>query len=134
MTEAIRAFVAVEIPETLRQAIRGIQRLLKSSGLRMNWVHPENIHLTLKFLGDILPAEIEPILSAMDRCGTLFPHSRWKSVEPACFRISAGPGFSGSDPETAQRNSSNSRYAWIRESKAPPGTGFGWNPVPSGLT
>ncbi len=34
-------------------------------GLRAKWVRPENIHLTLKFLGNISPAEIDNIGGAM---------------------------------------------------------------------
>ena len=33
--------------------------------LNVRWVRPENIHLTLKFLGDIKPADIETIGEAM---------------------------------------------------------------------
>jgi len=35
----------------------------------MRWVKPENIHITLKFLGDIHPEMIQPIANCMDRCG-----------------------------------------------------------------
>ena len=34
-------------------------------GLRAKWVRPENIHLTLKFLGNINPADIDNIGGAM---------------------------------------------------------------------
>ena len=34
-------------------------------GLRARWVRPENIHLTLKFLGNINPADIDNIGGAM---------------------------------------------------------------------
>jgi 2'-5' RNA ligase len=49
----IRAFVALEIAEPIRRKIdREITAKLRKCGVRCSWVRPENIHLTLKFLGD----------------------------------------------------------------------------------
>lgn len=65
MKQKIRVFIAFHLPEDLRGHIRGVQEHLRSCGLRMRWVAPENIHLTLKFLGDIDPSDTEPIAQAM---------------------------------------------------------------------
>ena len=54
--EQIRSFIAVELPGELKQALARLQEKLKSAGsVPVKWVAPENIHLTLKFLGDINP-------------------------------------------------------------------------------
>ncbi len=42
-----------------------MQAEFKSSGLRAKWVRPESIHLTLKFLGNIDPGDIDKIGKAM---------------------------------------------------------------------
>jgi 2'-5' RNA ligase len=47
----IRTFIALEIPEDLRQALSTIQEGLKKKISGIKWVNPENIHITLKFLG-----------------------------------------------------------------------------------
>jgi RNA 2',3'-cyclic 3'-phosphodiesterase len=67
----IRAFVAVELDLSLRQALGSIQAQLRnqlrrtlSSDVRIQWVRPESIHLTLKFLGDI-PEERVPDIHAV---------------------------------------------------------------------
>ena len=65
MTGLIRAFIAIELPETLKQTIDRTQRGMTSLGLKMSWVKPEAVHVTLKFMGDILQSEIEPIYQAM---------------------------------------------------------------------
>jgi 2'-5' RNA ligase len=52
MIEKMRSFVAIEIPEGLRQKLRELLRGLKSTGADVKWVRPEGMHLTLKFLGD----------------------------------------------------------------------------------
>ena len=62
----LRAFIALEIPPEIHQAIEQetapIRAALNASLVR--WVPVDNIHLTLKFLGDVSPANIE-LLSQM---------------------------------------------------------------------
>jgi 2'-5' RNA ligase len=49
----MRAFIAIELPEQIKAKLSALQSLLKKSGADVKWVLPENIHLTLKFLGEI---------------------------------------------------------------------------------
>ncbi|MCU0538574.1 MAG: RNA 2',3'-cyclic phosphodiesterase [Desulfobacterales bacterium] len=53
MSGMLRTFVAVESPPALRSALQEVQSDLRRLGVRVRWVRPENIHLTLKFLGEI---------------------------------------------------------------------------------
>ncbi len=50
----IRAFIAIELPAVIKQNLKVlINTLLKEIESReIKWVNPENIHLTLKFLGE----------------------------------------------------------------------------------
>lgn len=61
----IRTFIAVELPEGVRAAlvgsIREVARRWDEGGVR--WVGEENMHLTLRFLGDTDPDQV-PALSA----------------------------------------------------------------------
>lgn len=50
--EAIRLFVAISIPPEVLKVLIDIQNRLKKLDLDVKWVKPENIHLTLKFLGN----------------------------------------------------------------------------------
>jgi 2'-5' RNA ligase len=85
----VRSFIAIELPESVRSALSGIQRELKKSGADVRWVRPENIHLTLKFLGTIEESMVRNITDILQKaCGkysaftlTLsgagaFPHAR----------------------------------------------------------
>ena len=65
MTETFRAFVAIDLPESVRSALGTVQEALKASKFRVKWVRPESIHLTLKFLGDIDVARTDAIVNAM---------------------------------------------------------------------
>jgi len=49
----MRTFIAIELPEEIRTILGGIQDELKQAQADVKWVKPENIHLTLKFLGEI---------------------------------------------------------------------------------
>jgi 2'-5' RNA ligase len=65
MPETFRAFIAINLPETVRRFLNEAQEALKSYGQSIKWVRPQNIHLTLKFLGDIDPAQTAKVIGAM---------------------------------------------------------------------
>lgn len=46
----MRLFVAIDIPDAIKEHLSFLQRSLEREGLRL--VHPKNIHLTLNFLGE----------------------------------------------------------------------------------
>jgi RNA 2',3'-cyclic 3'-phosphodiesterase len=56
----LRTFIAVEIPLPVREAVCKVTTLLqKRTGSVVRWVPLENMHLTLKFLGDVSPSNVE---------------------------------------------------------------------------
>jgi 2'-5' RNA ligase len=61
----IRSFIAIDLPEATRHALAAVQEHLKQSGAGVRWVKPSSIHLTLKFLGNIHPAQVEDIARAV---------------------------------------------------------------------
>ena len=66
MSNTIRAFIAIELPAVIKSSIESIQARMKLLDLPFRWVRMENIHLTLKFLGDIQETEVERIESALN--------------------------------------------------------------------
>jgi 2'-5' RNA ligase len=65
MPPTIRTFIALELPPLVISMLAKVQEDFKSMRLRAKWVRPENIHLTLKFLGNINPGDIDKIGGAM---------------------------------------------------------------------
>lgn len=63
--DSMRAFIAFKLPDRIQVFIREIQKELKQRGLKLKWVLPENVHLTLKFLGDIPGDRIDLIETAI---------------------------------------------------------------------
>jgi 2'-5' RNA ligase len=49
----MRTFIAVDIPQEVKQKIDAVSASLKKYGGRVSWVRAANLHLTMKFLGEI---------------------------------------------------------------------------------
>ena len=60
---AIRAFIAIELDDGVRRAAAAAARALREGpgGDRVRWVRAENLHVTLRFLGDIESARVSPL-------------------------------------------------------------------------
>ena len=72
--EQIRSFIAIELPDEIRQKLGELENRLKSGGQRqVRWVNPNSIHLTLKFLGDIAPDRVGEITGAMEESAKGIP-------------------------------------------------------------
>ena len=55
MSNKIRCFVAIEIPENVKQEIDAYVLNLKKLTPDIKWIKAKNMHITLKFLGEISP-------------------------------------------------------------------------------
>jgi 2'-5' RNA ligase len=62
----MRTFIAIELPEEIKNSLARLQEELKSSGADVKWVEPKNIHLTLKFLGEIEDNKCERVAGAIE--------------------------------------------------------------------
>lgn len=62
--EQIRTFIAIELPPDVKKALTRHQDRLKAGDEKnVKWVEPENMHLTLQFLGNV-PADLIPRVTA----------------------------------------------------------------------
>lgn len=102
----MRAFVAIVLPTPLRGPIAAVQAALRAAGADVAWVEPHNLHLTLKFLGDVDEARAAALADALR--AAVHPH-------PA-FTI-AVEGI-GAFPSTR-----NPQVVWVGVSADPPSLG-----------
>jgi len=65
--DKVRAFVAVELDTQLLPTVLELQREVLSVGADIKAVEPENIHFTLRFLGEIAQSTIDEIIASMNR-------------------------------------------------------------------
>lgn len=82
----MRTFIAIELPERVKSALTELQRELKQCKADIRWVKPDNIHLTLKFLGDtdekILDSIVEELKAACSGYGRFDLETRGVGVFP----------------------------------------------------
>ena len=94
----LRTFIAVDIPPAIQKTIQyKIEMLRKAIGNSIRWVPVQNIHLTLKFLGDVSQNDVDKLTQML----------RTESDTHASFDITIG-GL-GSFP-----NSKRARVVFIR--------------------
>ncbi|KPJ74444.1 hypothetical protein AMJ52_00610 [candidate division TA06 bacterium DG_78] len=63
----MRTFIAIEVPEKIRKEIDDVVTDEKKRGLPIKWVKCENLHITLKFLGEIDEYKKKEILPALQK-------------------------------------------------------------------
>src|SRR3989338_5878109 len=62
----MRTFIAIELSEEIRNTLAQIQSHLKYAGADVKWVEKDNIHLTLKFLGEISEEKAKQVTATLD--------------------------------------------------------------------
>jgi 2'-5' RNA ligase len=68
MSEAVRSFIAFDLNnEAVLKSITSVQNLLVKTGADLKPVEPENIHVTVRFLGDISPSMVDNVHDAMKK-------------------------------------------------------------------
>ncbi len=92
MPEAIRSFIAFDMDdESVLKRITDVQKLLAKTGADLKLVEPKNIHITLRFLGNITINMVEKIFEEMKKVQFTpfdakihgigaFPHLRYPRV------------------------------------------------------
>lgn len=62
----MRTFIAIELTKAIKDYLSKLQNELKTSQVDVNWVLPQNIHLTLKFLGEIDSYQLTDIIKIIE--------------------------------------------------------------------
>jgi len=63
--ETVRAFLALEVADEVKQNIMRLEDEVAGAGADVRLVSAENLHITLKFLGDIEETMIEKVMGVM---------------------------------------------------------------------
>ncbi len=61
MGDSVQLFVAVPVPEFVRQRLAELEREMPG----LNWVRAANIHLTLKFIGETDSEQVDPVRESL---------------------------------------------------------------------
>ncbi|HJT78661.1 MAG TPA: RNA 2',3'-cyclic phosphodiesterase [Gemmataceae bacterium] len=81
----IRTFVAVGLDKSVHDRTVALQEHLAATGAEVKWVEPENLHVTLLFLGEVVDRDVPAVCRAVaGACAPLAPFRM--SVQGAgCF-------------------------------------------------
>ncbi len=87
-TEPVRAFVALQLPEEVTEALWEVQSRLKNLDAMhgLKWVDPYDAHITLKFLGDTPIPQLPALVEALDEVA-----ERWEPFEVQLEALGAFP-------------------------------------------
>jgi 2'-5' RNA ligase len=87
----LRTFVAIELPPPARRQVQDRQRHLRQAfdgegvGDLFRWTHADNLHLTLRFLGDTDAAQRAQIEAALASIAAAAPAFRLAVRKPGAF-------------------------------------------------
>lgn len=84
----MRLFVAINLPDKLRDDIYEGVSALRQDGLPARWVDPESYHVTMKFIGDVRPEQKDAMAEMLRR--TL---SGYRPVEVGLEDVGAFPSL-----------------------------------------
>lgn len=63
----MRAFISVELPDEVKKNITELINELKDAGAKVKWVEPNNLHMTLKFLGWVEERKLDNLIELAAR-------------------------------------------------------------------
>jgi len=68
--EKIRSFVAILLSDEIREAVASLIDSLRPSGRSVGWVKPDNLHFTLKFLGNQSDEQLDRVQGGLAEATT----------------------------------------------------------------
>lgn len=85
----MRLFIGIGLPDRCREEIARSVLSLRERGDGIAWTRPENLHLTLKFLGEVPGDRVEALAGGMGRAA--------RDVRPFDLVLEGGGGFPSID-------------------------------------
>ena len=85
--QTIRAFIAIELPQNVKQELGQVSKTLAAQLLSrsVRWVQPANMHLTLRFLGDTAVSRLPRLAQALDDLVTKHSSFQLQLNRVGCF-------------------------------------------------
>jgi len=81
----MRIFISVELPDEIKNKIAKLIDKLKKTDAKVKWVKPENLHITLKFLGWVDDSKIDEIINLTTKAAAQTKSFKAKFVSIGSF-------------------------------------------------
>src|SRR5437879_7244189 len=85
MPHRLRTFIAVPVDRFTHDRLVGLQKRLADAGVPAKWVEPENLHVTLLFLGEVDARDVPPVCRLVAECTAQQPPFLMSIERPGCF-------------------------------------------------
>ncbi len=81
----LKLFTGIEVGSTIRSSAAKLQTALAGTGAEVKWVEPENLHITINFLGDVDDRDLHGICKALEAVGRQVPPFRLEVAGVGAF-------------------------------------------------
>jgi RNA 2',3'-cyclic 3'-phosphodiesterase len=81
----IRTFIAIDPGKAIHDRIIALQETLARTGAQVKWVEPDNLHLTLLFLGEVEEREVPAVCQAVAEVAAKQPSFAMTVETAGCF-------------------------------------------------
>lgn len=115
MTDLIRCFIAIEIPETIKNKIEAYIKDLHPFAPKIKWASKNALHVTLKFLGHQTPQNMEKIITALLLMKQNHGSFEITVSESGAFPAKKRPRVIWLGIQPVPRETFLNLYAWIEE-------------------
>jgi len=73
--DRLRAFIALELPAEMRAALGRLMADVRHRFAGLRWVRPDGVHLTLRFLGETSPSQVERLRESLGAAAARCPRA-----------------------------------------------------------
>jgi 2'-5' RNA ligase len=87
----MRVFVALSLDDEIKQKMLRVQRCIDTTRAKVRWSTSDQLHLTLKFIGDVADAKVTPICQAVSRAAQTAESFEIEIVKTGCFPLNGSP-------------------------------------------
>jgi 2'-5' RNA ligase len=81
----IRTFIAIDPGKAIHDRIIALQETLARTGAEVKWVEPDNLHLTLLFLGEVDERDVPPVCQLVAETAAKQPAFAMTVESAGCF-------------------------------------------------
>jgi 2'-5' RNA ligase len=83
--DSVRLFVAIELEDEVRSALAALGAAIGRSCEGVRWIPTEQVHLTVRFLGEVPDGEVNGVAGAVARAATRAEPFTFELADCGCF-------------------------------------------------
>ncbi|MFZ5833696.1 MAG: RNA 2',3'-cyclic phosphodiesterase [Planctomycetota bacterium] len=91
MPQTVRTFIAIESTAAVQKRAANLIERLKAAQADVKWVAPENMHITVQFLGDVQAEQLPEVIARVERAAAKFAPFELQMQGAGAFPNTARP-------------------------------------------